>query len=131
PANAKGHVAFVGKGITFDSGGISLKPAGSMETMKMDMTGAATVGAAVQAVAELGLNVKVTGWLAMAENMPSGTGIKPSDIITMRAGKTVEVMNSDAEGRLVTADAWGAATEDRPDVVVDIAKLPGAAMAAL
>ncbi|GAA2035759.1 leucyl aminopeptidase [Yaniella flava] len=131
PANAQSHVAFVGKGITFDSGGISLKPAGSMETMKMDMTGAATVGAVVQAVAELGLNVKVTGWLAMAENMPSGTGIKPSDIITMRGGKTVEVMNTDAEGRLVMADALVAATEEGPDVVVDIATLTGAAMVAL
>lgn len=131
PANAKGHVALVGKGITFDTGGISLKPAGSMETMKMDMAGAATVGAVVSAVAKLGLDIKVTGWLAMAENMPSGTGIKPSDIITIRGGKTVEVMNTDAEGRLVLADALVAATEEDPDVVVDIATLTGAAMVAL
>lgn len=131
PENAKGHVALVGKGITFDTGGISLKPAGSMETMKMDMTGAATIGAVVHAVATLGLDVKVTGWLAMAENMPSGTGIKPSDIVTLRGGKTVEVMNTDAEGRLVLADALVAATEEDPDVVVDIATLTGAAMVAL
>lgn len=131
PDDANGHISLVGKGITFDTGGISLKPAGSMETMKSDMTGAATVGAVVQAIAELGLPVKVTGWLAMAENMPSGTGIKPSDIITIRGGKTVEVMNTDAEGRLVLADALVAATEEEPDVVVDIATLTGAAMVAL
>lgn len=131
PENAQGHIALVGKGITFDTGGISLKPAGSMETMKSDMTGAATVGAVVQAVAELDLNVKVTGWLAMAENMPSGTGIKPSDVLTIRGGKTVEVMNTDAEGRLVLADALVAATEENPDAVIDIATLTGAAMVAL
>lgn len=131
PKNAKGHVSLVGKGITFDTGGISLKPAGSMETMKSDMAGAATVGAVVHAVAQLGLDVRVTGWLAMAENMPSGTGIKPSDILTIRGGTTVEVMNTDAEGRLVLADALVAATEEEPDVVVDIATLTGAAMVAL
>ena len=131
PANAKSHVSLVGKGITFDTGGISLKPAGSMETMKSDMAGAATVGAVVHAVAQLGLDVRVTGWLAMAENMPSGTGIKPSDILTIRGGTTVEVMNTDAEGRLVLADALVAATEEEPDVVVDIATLTGAAMVAL
>lgn len=131
PADAKGHVSLVGKGITFDTGGISLKPAGSMETMKSDMAGAATVGGVLYAVAELGLDVKVTGWLAMAENMPSSTGIKPSDILTIRGGTTVEVMNTDAEGRLVLADALVAATEENPDVVVDIATLTGAAMVAL
>ena len=131
PSNATGHVSLVGKGITFDTGGISLKPAGSMETMKSDMAGAATVGAVLHAVAELGLDIKVTGWLAMAENMPSGTGIKPSDILTIRGGTTVEVMNTDAEGRLVLADALVAATEENPDVVVDIATLTGAAMVAL
>lgn len=131
PDNAKGHIALVGKGITFDTGGISLKPAGSMETMKSDMAGAATVAGVLYAVAELGLQVKVTGWLAMAENMPSGTGIKPSDILTIRGGTTVEVMNTDAEGRLVLADALVAATEENPDVVVDIATLTGAAMVAL
>ncbi len=131
PNNAKGHIALVGKGITFDTGGISLKPAGSMETMKSDMAGAATVAGVLHAVAELGLEVKVTGWLAMAENMPSGTGIKPSDILTIRGGTTVEVMNTDAEGRLVLADALVAATEENPDVVVDIATLTGAAMVAL
>ncbi|WP_327019955.1 leucyl aminopeptidase [Enteractinococcus helveticum] len=131
PNNAKGHIALVGKGITFDTGGISLKPAGSMETMKSDMAGAATVAGVLHAVAELGLDVNVTGWLAMAENMPSGTGIKPSDILTIRGGTTVEVMNTDAEGRLVLADALVAATEENPDVVVDIATLTGAAMVAL
>lgn len=131
PQNAKGHVALVGKGITFDTGGISLKPAGSMETMKSDMAGAATVAGVLHAVAALGLDTKVTGWLAMAENMPSATSIKPSDILTIRGGTTVEVMNTDAEGRLVLADALVAATEEDPDVVVDIATLTGAAMVAL
>lgn len=131
PDSSKGHISLVGKGITFDSGGISLKPAGSMETMKMDMAGAATVGAVVHAISELGLELSVTGWLAMAENMPSDTSIKPSDIITIRGGKTVEVMNTDAEGRLVLADALVAATEEEPDVVIDIATLTGAAMVAL
>lgn len=131
PENAKGHVSLVGKGITFDTGGISLKPAGSMETMKSDMAGAATVTGVLQAIADLEMPIKVTGWLAMAENMPSGTGIKPSDILTIRGGTTVEVMNTDAEGRLVLADALVAATEENPDVVVDIATLTGAAMVAL
>src|SRR5690625_5660373 len=90
---AKGHGALVGKGITFDTGGISLKPAGSMETMKSDMAGAATVAGVLHAVAALGLDTKVTGWLGIAQNMPSATSIKASEILTIGGGTTVEVMN--------------------------------------
>lgn len=131
PARAKGHYALVGKGITFDSGGLSIKPASGMETMKMDMAGAATVLHTVLAAAALELPIKVTGWLALAENMLSSTAQRPSDVITIRGGKTVEVLNTDAEGRLVLADALVAACEEEPDVVVDIATLTGAQMVAL
>lgn len=125
------HVALVGKGITFDSGGLSLKPPTSMTTMKSDMAGAATVASVVAAAAELELPVKVTGWLCMAENMPSATAQRPSDVITIYGGKTVEVMNTDAEGRLVLADGLVAATDETPDAVIDVATLTGAQMIAL
>jgi leucyl aminopeptidase len=131
PAGATAHVALVGKGITFDSGGLSIKPASGMDEMKSDMSGAAAVLHAVAAVAELGLPIRVTGWLAIAENMPSGTAQRPSDVITIRGGRTVEVLNTDAEGRLVLADALVAAGELKPDVIVDIATLTGAQMIAL
>lgn len=131
PAGAKQHVALVGKGITFDSGGLSIKPAAHMDEMKSDMSGAAAVLHSVAAIAELGLPVQVTGWLAIAENMPSGTAQRPSDVITIRGGRTVEVLNTDAEGRLVLADAIVAAGETKPDVIVDIATLTGAQMVAL
>ena len=124
-------LALVGKGITFDSGGISLKPAASMEEMKSDMGGAAAVIAAVAAVAELGLAVDVEAWIPMAENMPSGTAIRPSDVLTFRNGMTVEVNNTDAEGRLILADAIARACEDSPDVVIDVATLTGAQLVAL
>ncbi|NEC93431.1 M17 family metallopeptidase, partial [Streptomyces sp. SID12501] len=119
PSRATGHVALVGKGITFDSGGISIKPAAGMEAMKSDMAGAAAVLHTVVAAAQLGLPVAVTGWLCLAENMPSGTAQRPSDVITIRGGKTVEVLNTDAEGRLVMADGLVAAVEEKPDLVVD------------
>ncbi|MES9523171.1 leucyl aminopeptidase [Streptomyces capoamus] len=125
------HLAFVGKGITYDSGGISLKPAGHNETMKCDMSGAAAVFAAVVAAARLGLEVNVTGWLALAENMPSGTAVRPGDVLRMYSGKTVEVLNTDAEGRLVLADALWAASQETPDAIVDVATLTGAMMLAL
>lgn len=131
PDGAVGHIALVGKGITFDTGGISLKPAASMTTMKSDMAGAATVFAVVRAAALLELPVKVTGWLALAENMPSDTAIRPSDVVTMYGGKTVEIMNTDAEGRVVMGDALVAATDERPDAVLDIATLTGAQLVAL
>ncbi|MFF9218784.1 leucyl aminopeptidase [Streptomyces viridosporus] len=130
-SKAKRHLAFVGKGITYDSGGISLKPAGHNETMKCDMSGAAAVFAAVVAAARLGLEVNVTGWLALAENMPSGSATRPGDVLRMYSGKTVEVLNTDAEGRLVLADALWAASQEKPDAIVDVATLTGAMMLAL
>jgi leucyl aminopeptidase len=128
---AKQSLAFVGKGITYDSGGISLKPAGHNETMKCDMSGAAAVFAAVVAASRLGLQVNVTGWLALAENMPSGSATRPGDVLRMYGGKTVEVLNTDAEGRLVLADAIVRAGEEKPDAIVDVATLTGAMMMAL
>ncbi|MFI5566353.1 leucyl aminopeptidase [Streptomyces sp. NPDC051740] len=130
-SKAKKHLALVGKGITYDSGGISLKPAGHNETMKCDMSGAAAVFAAVVAAARLGLEVNVTGWLALAENMPSGSATRPGDVLRMYSGKTVEVLNTDAEGRLVLADALWAASAEKPDAIVDVATLTGAMMLAL
>lgn len=130
-AKADRTLALVGKGITYDSGGISLKPAGHNETMKCDMSGAAAVFAAVVAAARLGLRVNVTGWLALAENMPSGSATRPGDVLTMYSGKTVEVLNTDAEGRLVLADALTRASEEKPDAIVDVATLTGAMVLAL
>nr|WP_202535479.1 leucyl aminopeptidase [Streptomyces sp. SID4919] len=129
--DAEKHLAYVGKGITYDSGGISLKPAGHNETMKCDMAGAAAVFAAVVAAARLGLAVNVTGWLALAENMPSGSATRPGDVLRMYSGKTVEVLNTDAEGRLVLADVLAKASEEKPDAIVDVATLTGAMMVAL
>jgi leucyl aminopeptidase len=131
PSRPAAKVALVGKGITFDSGGISIKPAAGMEAMKSDMAGAAAVLQTVVAAARLELPVAVTGWLCLAENMPSGTAMRPSDVITIRGGKTVEVLNTDAEGRLVMADGLVAAVEENPDVVLDIATLTGAQVVAL
>jgi leucyl aminopeptidase len=128
---AKRSIALVGKGITFDSGGLSLKPADAMITMKCDMSGAAAVVAAVCAIARLKIPVNVTAWAPTAENMPSGTAQRPSDVLRMYSGKTVEVLNTDAEGRLILADALARACEDSPDVVIDAATLTGAAMVAL
>ncbi|MER7891660.1 leucyl aminopeptidase [Micromonospora sp. NPDC094482] len=119
-------LAFVGKGITYDSGGISLKPVGANEIMKRDMSGAAAVFAAVLAIARLGLRVNLTGWLALAENMPSGSALRPGDVLRMYGGRTVEVLNTDAEGRLVLADALVRASEERPDAIVDVATLTAA-----
>lgn len=131
PAGAERSLALVGKGITFDSGGLSIKSAASMMTMKSDMGGAAAVIAAVAAAAELGLAVRVTGWVASTENMPSGHAIRPGDILTIRNGTTIEVLNTDAEGRLVLADALALAAEESPDAIVDIATLTGAQRVAL
>ncbi|MGI5399520.1 leucyl aminopeptidase [Streptomyces sp. CA-135486] len=130
-AKAAKTLALVGKGITYDSGGISLKPAGHNETMKCDMSGAAAVFAAVVAAARLGIAVNVTGWLALAENMPSGSATRPGDVLRMYSGKTVEVLNTDAEGRLVLADALTKAAEENPDAIVDVATLTGAMVMAL
>ncbi len=131
PRGAKAHLALVGKGITFDTGGLNLKTADGMYTMKSDMAGAAAVLAATRAIAQLGLKVRVTTYAAMAENMPSGTAYRPSDVLTMYGGTTVENVNSDAEGRLVMADALARAGEDSPDLIIDVATLTGACMVAL
>jgi leucyl aminopeptidase len=131
PTGAKKHLALVGKGITFDSGGISLKPPASMVGMKYDMTGAATVLAVTLAAARLGLPLRLTAWLCIAENLPSGSAIKPNDVLHMKNGKTVEVLNTDAEGRLVLADGIVAASEEQPDAIIDVATLTGAQVVAL
>lgn len=131
PRGARFHLGLVGKGITFDSGGLDLKPADGMYTMKCDMAGAASVLAAVIAIAQLGLRIKVTAWAAMAENLPSGSAGRPSDVLTMFGGTTVENGNTDAEGRLVLADALAKCGTEAPDLVVDVATLTGACMVAL
>ncbi|WP_010534658.1 leucyl aminopeptidase [Brachybacterium squillarum] len=131
PEGARGSVALVGKGITFDTGGISLKPAAGMEDMTSDMTGAATVLAATVGAARLGLPLEITTYLALAENMPGGGAQRPGDVVTMRNGRTVEVLNTDAEGRMVMADALVDAVATEPDLVMDVATLTGAAVVAL
>ncbi len=131
PAKAKAHLALVGKGITFDTGGISLKPATGILGMKYDMAGAATVGEAALAIAKLGLPIAVTAFMCVAENMPSGSATRPNDVITFRNGKSVEVTNTDAEGRLVLADGLILASEMKPDLIIDVATLTGAARVAL
>lgn len=131
PDGAQGRLAFVGKGITFDSGGLCIKPPKSMITMKCDMGGAAAVAAAVCAVAELGLPIAVTGYLCLAENMPGSNAQRPGDVVTIRDGQTVEIINTDAEGRMVLVDGIALASESGPDAIVDVATLTGAAMVAL
>ena len=131
PAGATRHVALVGKGITFDTGGLSLKPAASMVGMKYDMCGAATVLAVVRAAAAQALPVRVTGWLAVADNMPSGRATRPGDVVRIADGTTVEVLNTDAEGRLVLADGLVAASREHPDLLIDVATLTGAITIAL
>jgi leucyl aminopeptidase len=131
PRKAKARVVVVGKGITFDSGGLSLKPAKSMETMKLDMAGAAMVLGLMKALPELAPAVEVHGLIATAENMPGSGAQKPGDVIRFRNGTTAEVLNTDAEGRLVLADALCLATELEPDCIVDAATLTGACMVAL
>lgn len=131
PAKAGRKIALVGKGITFDTGGISIKPALGMGDMKSDMAGAAVVLNAVLAIARLGLPIKATAWLCIAENMPSGAAQRPADVLTIHGGKTVEVLNTDAEGRLVMADGIVAAGLEQPDVIIDVATLTGAQLIAL
>ncbi len=127
----KRPVVLIGKGVTFDTGGISLKPRENMERMKDDMAGAAAVLAATMAVAELGLPVRLLTLMPLAENMPDGRAYKPGDILRMLGGKTVEIVNTDAEGRLLLADALTYAQQFRPSVVIDLATLTGACMIAL
>ncbi|QPZ40051.1 leucyl aminopeptidase [Paramicrobacterium chengjingii] len=131
PAGATSHIALVGKGITFDTGGLSLKPASGMMGMKYDMLGAATALATITAAARIGINTRITAWLCLAENMPSGSATRPGDVLKMYGGRTVEVTNTDAEGRLVMADGLVAASEENPDLIVDVATLTGAAVVAL
>ena len=131
PRGAKATVALVGKGVTFDSGGLSLKPPKAMETMKCDMSGAAAVISAMQAIARLKPKVRVIGWIPTVENMPGGRAQRPGDVITIYGGRTVEVLNTDAEGRLILADALVRAAEEKPDLIVDAATLTGAASIAL
>jgi len=131
PEGASQHLALVGKGITFDSGGLSLKPPTSMPTMKYDMTGAATALAVVLEVARRALPIRVTAWLCLAENMPSGSALRPGDVLRTWNGTTVEVTNTDAEGRLVLADGLAAAAAENPDLIVDLATLTGAARIAM
>ena len=124
-------IALVGKGVTFDSGGLSLKPSASMEDMKCDMAGAAAVLSALQACAQLKLAVNVDGYLPITENMTGGSAMKLGDVLTMRNGVTVEVLNTDAEGRLILADALSLAEESHPRMIVDLATLTGACLVAL
>jgi leucyl aminopeptidase len=132
PPDYDRHVVLVGKGITFDSGGLSLKPNDNMKLMKTDMAGGAVVIAVMSALADLGVTARVTGLVAAAENMPSGSALRVGDVITHYGGRSVEVLNTDAEGRLVLADALAYADKMLdPDVVVDIATLTGAARMAL
>ena len=132
PAQADRHVVLIGKGITFDSGGLSLKPTDGMKTMKTDMAGGAAVIAAMSALGRLGVRARVTGLVPAAENMPSGTALRVGDVITHYGGQTVEVLNTDAEGRLVLADALAYADEVlAPDLMIDLATLTGAVRVAL
>ncbi len=131
PEDARGRVAFVGKGITYDSGGLTIKPGSSMATMKYDMGGAAAVLAATFAIAELDLPVAVTTYAPMAENMVSGASMRPGDVLTMYDGQTVEVTNTDAEGRLILADALAIAAESDHDAIIDVATLTGPCIVAL
>jgi len=125
------HIAFVGKGVTFDTGGISIKPAAAMHHMKYDMSGAAAVIGIVDAIARLDLPVRITGVIPSAENMPSARAYKPGDVIKTYSGKYVEIMNTDAEGRMLLADALTLATESKPDLIVDLATLTGGCVIAL
>ena len=131
PPSAQGSVALVGKGITFDSGGLSIKTAEGMETMKTDKSGAAAVLAAMSVIAALAPPVKVVAIIPATENMPGGGALKPGDVLTIRNGKTVEVLNTDAEGRLVLADGLSLAVEAGVDAIIDVATLTGACVVAL
>ena len=131
PKKAQARLALVGKGITYDSGGLNIKSGRSMTEMKFDMAGAAAVIAAVHAIAALELPVEVTGYAPMAENMLSGSALRPGDVLTMYGGRTVEVRNTDAEGRLILADALAMAAETRPDAILNIATLTGPCVVAL
>ncbi len=131
PSKSVKHVALVGKGITFDSGGISIKPSADMGEMKGDMSGAAVASGVLLAASELKLPYTITAVLPLAENLPSGTAFRPGDIVTTSSGKTIEVDNTDAEGRVVLADALHFACSKKPDEIIDLATLTGAVVVAL
>jgi leucyl aminopeptidase len=128
---AKKKIALIGKGITFDSGGLSLKPSKSMETMKLDMAGGAAIIGAMSRLPELRLPVEVTGYIPTTDNLPGGNAQKPGDIIRYLNGKTIEVLNTDAEGRLILADGLALAAREKPDYMINLATLTGACMVAL
>ena len=130
-AKTQAPIALVGKGITFDTGGISLKPGADMDEMKYDMSGAGTVLGTIQAIAEMKLPINVVGVIPTCENMPSGTATKPGDIVTSMSGQTIEILNTDAEGRLILCDALTYTAKFKPDTVIDIATLTGACVIAL
>jgi leucyl aminopeptidase len=131
PRNPRGRLVLVGKGVMFDSGGLSLKTNDGMKTMKMDMTGAAVVLATMTTLKSLRCKAAVTGYMMCTDNMPSGSALKVGDVLTFRNGKTAEIHNTDAEGRLVLADGLSLGVEAKPDAIVDIATLTGAVMGAL
>jgi leucyl aminopeptidase len=131
PGRPRAPIALVGKGITFDTGGISLKPGPQMDEMKYDMSGAGTVLAVLQAVAEIGLPLDVVGLLPACENMPSGTATRPGDIVRSMSGQTIEILNTDAEGRLILCDALTYALRFKPAAMIDVATLTGACVVAL
>jgi leucyl aminopeptidase len=130
-ARTQKPIVLVGKGITFDSGGISLKPGPEMDEMKYDMCGAASVLGTLQAIAEMGLKLNVVGVIPTCENLPSGKATKPGDIVTSMSGQTIEILNTDAEGRLILCDALTYSKKFNPDTVIDIATLTGACVIAL
>jgi leucyl aminopeptidase len=131
PSGARNTLALVGKGVVFDSGGLSLKPSSGMEQMKTDMSGGAAVIATMSVLAELGVRNRVLGYVPLVENMPGGNAYRLGDVITYRNGKTVEVMNTDAEGRLILADALALAADEDADAIIDLATLTGACVVAL
>lgn len=131
PAKPKATIAFVGKGVTFDAGGLSIKPGNGMMTMKMDMGGAAAVIGAMSVLKAVKAPVRVRAYVPMTDNMLGGDATRPGDVLKIRNGKTIEVLNTDAEGRLILADALSLASEAKPDAIVDLATLTGAAVAAL
>ena len=131
PADPLARIALVGKGVTYDSGGLTIKPGSTMATMKFDMAGAAAVVAAIHAIAQLDLPIEVVAWAPLAENMPSGTAMRPGDVVRMYDGQTVEIANTDAEGRMLLGDAIGLAREDSPDAIVEISTLTGPCVTAL
>ncbi len=131
PDNPKKKIVFVGKGLTFDSGGLNIKPGDYMRTMKIDKSGACAVLGIMKAVAELKPNIEVHGLIGAAENMPGGSAYRPDDIIRAKNGKTIEIDNTDAEGRVTLADVLSYASELKPDLIIDMATLTGACMVAL